>query len=94
MTRREGGKGRKKGVRRGERERRSDRHGDIQRVEKTRGRRKKTGIGVLAYGCLVCQACDVAHFLSTLEYSEDDIVSVMAPHPCQRGAQLGLKLIR
>lgn len=38
--------------------------------------------------------CDCGSFfsLSTTEYG--DIVSVMAPHPCQRGAQLGLKLIR
>lgn len=43
MTRREGGKGRKKGVRRGERERQSDRHRDIQRVEKTRKNRGRGG---------------------------------------------------
>lgn len=33
-------------------------------------------------------------FFAIPEYSEDDVVSVMVPHPCQRGAQLGLKLIR
>lgn len=59
-------------------------------------RREKARVGVEAYGCLVCQACDVRlglfFSLSTTEYG--DIVSVVAPHPCQRGAQLGLKLIR
>lgn len=85
------------GVWRGESERQSDRHRDIQRVEKTR---KKTAAGVEAYGCPVCQTCDVAPFFSpphtpqTPEYSEGDIVSVMVPHPHQKGAQLGLKLIR
>lgn len=70
--------------------RQSDRHGDIKRVEKTRKKR----VGVEDYGCRVCQACDVIFFFHTTECSEDDIVSLRVPHPRQRGAQLGLRLIR
>jgi len=43
-----------KGIRVGDRERESDRHEDIQKVERTK---KNNGVG--ACECMVCQPCDV-----------------------------------
>lgn len=78
VTRREAGKGRKKGVWRGERERQSDRHRHTEGGED----KKKNGEGVEALWLPGLRGMWCGSFFSVPEYREYDIVSVMAPHPC------------
>lgn len=56
--------------------------------------KRKQGVGVEVYGCLVCQACDVAHFFfffRSPEYSEDDVCLCDGATPLSEGSSVGFK---